>query len=212
MLSLFCIRLCRKWTLSFISADVKIQFRASKKKICIAAHSTPFIDGMVLHSVFQQDKQNHDHVILVRGFTFNVPWCKKIIAKGFVSREINELRYCKKFCRILFPSGGNVIWKSGFHVLARELDADIIVLGIDYSTRRVVIDSILPNNRSFDDTRINAINRLRQYQSGPFCLLLRVLFGYGCATYNISVNLLLFFRILFFILILTLTLILIRFD
>ena len=97
---------------------------------------------------------------------------------------------------MIFPSGGNVTWKTGFHALAKELGADIIVLGLDYVNMRVVVDSFLSNDLTFDETRREAITRLRKYSGGPFRLILRVLIGYGCMTYDVSWKKLLFLRLI----------------
>lgn len=130
-----------------------------------------------------------NHKFYVRGlFGFGPSWCKEISnGGGFLKNEINLLKEEAEFCRILFPSGGTVVWKSGFFVLAKELDADIIILGLDYSSRRVVIDSFMNvNEYTFEMVVREAINRLRKYSGGPIWFPLRVLIGYGCETYPIS--------------------------
>jgi hypothetical protein len=126
-------------------------------------------------------------------------WCREITHGngGFVAKEVNKLKNCKTFCRVIFPSGGNVKWKTGFYVLAKELDADIIVLGLDYSNKKVVVDSFISNKNkiTFEETRAEAIQRLQKYSAGQSYWLLRIVMGYGCMTYDISWEKLLLSRI-----------------
>ena len=195
MIERLCSKVFSRWSISFSSPAVEESFRASTKKICIAAHSTPFLDGMILHA-FLMRVGVPDHVFFVRGlFGMGPSWCKEIINGGFIANEIKELKNRENFCRVIFPSGGNVKWKTGFYALAKELEADVIILGLDYSNKRVVVDSFISNKITFEEARTEAIQRLQKYSAGPLCFSLRVLIGYGCMTYDVSWEKLLLIRL-----------------
>ena len=134
---------------------------------------------MILHACFS--KIQTPHVVYSRG-------CQEIDSRGgFVQREAQLLSTKSEFCRLLFPSGGTVIWKSGFQALAKSINsAEIFVVGLDYKNREVVIDSFLDKNLDFNVLRNHAIQRMRKYGAGPLWFPLRVLIGYGRETYDVN--------------------------
>lgn len=113
-------------------------------------------------------------------------WCKNIGRRrnGFVQREIELLSEVPQFTRVLFPSNGQVQWKTGFWVLAKELNAVVVLIGIDHFQKKVTIDSILPvtKNTPFEEIKFSALQRLRLYSPHFMYLIWYECFGYGCET------------------------------
>ena len=171
------------WNVSFKNENTKHQFLYSSRKICISAHSMPFIDGLLIHSALNQC--NISHLIYSKHLSIFTPkWCENIsLFGGFIQRESTLLNRQKSFCRMMFPSGGRIKWKSGFYYLAKETNADLFVIGIDYNLKHVVIDSILDMNMPYEDIKKKAIKILSNYVPSPLYLFLYKLFGYGCETY-----------------------------
>ena len=101
-----------------------------------------------------------------------------------MNKELAVLSTKPTFCRIIFPSGGTIRWKTGFYILAKLLGAKIAIVGIDYATREVVIDSIIDPANTFEETKEICIARLRTYTPGPFWYILRRVLQYGCETYS----------------------------
>lgn len=173
------------WKFVFADTRVENDFLNSPKKICIAAHSTPYFDGIILYNALKTMGEE-DPCLYARGFS---PYCSAIQIPGnggFVKSEISLLQNASTFCRIIFPSGGKIIWKTGFYVLAQQLQAKIVILGIDYRHKLLVVDSIIDPNDTFERTKDICIERLRKYAPGPFCYFLRVLCNYGCETHIYS--------------------------
>lgn len=172
------------WNVSFRNEKIKQQFLYSPRKICISSHSAPFIDGMLIHSALSHC--NISHLIYSKYLSIFTPiWCKDIgqFNHGFVQRESDILNRQKTFCRVIFPSGGRIKWKSGFYYLAKETNADIFIIGIDYKLKKVVIDSKLEMDTSFKNIKENAIKILSSYVPFPLYLFLYKSIGYGCETY-----------------------------
>lgn len=179
------------WKFSYSSQNTMEQFLSSPKKICIAAHSTPYVDGIVLYYALKCFGIN-DPNIYVSSYCITPYLHKSCISipstGGFIKREQTELENKSTFCRVIFPSGGTITWKTGFYTLAKVLDAKIVVLGIDYCTRQVIVDSVIDTSRTFEETKQICITKLRKYESGPLCYLLRVLCNYGCETYMFDIK------------------------
>ena len=196
MLQELCLYFSRDWKFSFSSPDVAAQFAAADRMICISAHSTPFLDGMLLHVALQKFGVPN-HIFYVRGlFGFCPIWCKEISnVRGFIRSEIELLKSEASFCRMIFPSGGTVEWKSGFYALAKETKAIIIILGLDYKTKQVIVDSCLSTDEDFNIVKLKAVNQLKKYGAGPVYFIMRVLIGYGCLTYDIKPSTLIITRL-----------------
>ena len=178
--------LTKNWKFSYRSSDVEDQFKRANRIICISAHSTPFLDGILLHEALKS-LGVYNHIIYVKGlFGFIPSWCKEITNDSFLSNEIKLLNSQDSFCRVFFPSGGNVKWKTGFYVLAKETNSMIVVIGIDYKTKTVQIDSLFYTDEDYCQIKTKAIIELKKYQANLFYILWRILFGYGCETYDIS--------------------------
>ena len=183
--------LAKSWKLTFRSPDIREQFYNTPKLICIAAHTTPYIDGILLYitvvlsMIRGEECTNTDIGIYIRTIGVYTPTYFIEVPKsgGFINRELAELSDKSAFCRILFPSGGTIRWKTGFYILAKSLGAKIVIVGIDYATREVVIDSIIDPANTFEETKEICIARLRTYTPGPFWYILRRIFQYGCETY-----------------------------
>ena len=183
------------WKFIYSSPIIEREFINTPRKICIAAHTTPYFDGIIIYRALKYFGEDNPQAY-VRGYSPYFPkWCIPISnAGGFIKNEILSLQDTKKFCRIIFPSGGTVNWKTGFYVLAKELDAKIIIMGIDYSLQTVVVDSIISPLDTFEETKKICITQLRKYIPGPFCYILRVLCNYGCETHNYNKSFIYFYR------------------
>jgi len=186
-----------KWKFIYSTPDIEKEFINTPRKICIAAHSTPYFDGIILYQALKYFGEDNPQAY-VRGYCPYFPkWCIPISnVGGFIKNEILSLKTRQNFCRILFPSGGTIKWKTGFYVLAKELDAKIIILGIDYNARSVVVDSIISPLDTFEETKKISLTQLRKYSPGPFCFILRVLCNYGCEAHNYNKSSLYFYRCL----------------
>lgn len=173
------------WKVKFKNSNVKLQFLNSSRKICISAHTTPFIDGILIHLAL--DYINIPHLIYSKYlFIFTPKWCRDINSfSGFIENETKILKNEKTFCRVIFPSGGKIKWKSGFYYLAKETEADIFIIGIDYKLKKVVIDSKLQID-TFENTKNEAKKSLLKYTPGPLWYFLRKFIGYGCETYDLD--------------------------
>ena len=171
------------WKVIFNDENIKQLFVHSSKKVCISAHSTPFIDGLLIH--YALDYINIPHFIYSKYlFMFAPLWCKEItLSGGFVKKEVKRLNQLHDFCCVIFPSGGKIKWKSGFYFLAKETNADIFVIGIDYKLKNIVIDSKLDMD-TLENVKNNAKKRLCKYSPGLLWLFLRNFIGYGCETYD----------------------------
>jgi len=176
------------WKFVFARPKIKDEFKNVERKICVAAHSTPYFDGIILYYALKYFGEKN-LLIYARGPCPYFPeWCRSIGNRGgFIKEECDELLNAKDFCRVIFPSGGTVTWKTGFYVLAKKLNAKIVILGIDHKNCRVVVDSIIEPRETFEETKDICIKQLRKYQAGPFCYILRVLFNYGCETYTYNI-------------------------
>lgn len=196
MIKRICVYFSHNWKFEFASADVAAEFATADRKICISAHSTPFLDGILLHVAMEKFGVS-DHIIYVRGlFSLCPDWCKEISnVRGFLNGEIELLKSQATFCRIFFPSGGTVWWKSGFYALAKETKAVIIVVGINYSTRSVIVDSCLSTDDDYNIVKMKAVSRLKKYGAGPIYLIMRIFTGYGCLTYDVNSSILVVTRL-----------------
>ena len=182
------------WKFLYSTPDIENEFINTPRKICIAAHSTPYFDGIILYRALKYFGEDNP-LAYVRGYSPYFPkWCIPISKGGFVKNEILSLQNTTNFCRIIFPSGGTIKWKTGFYILAKELDAKIIIMGIDYSLQTVVVDSIISPMDTFEETKKICITQLRKYIPGPCCYILRVLCNYGCETHNYKRSSLYFYR------------------
>ena len=174
------------WSLRFKDADVQDLWDRAKRKLVICAHTTPFVDGIVLHCAL--DKLKVPHVIYVRGLWCLCPfWCQEIRGGGFVAREVCRLEQQETFCRALFPSGGTLKWKTGFYHIAKATGASVFAFGLDYKERAVVVDSRLdPASMSAKELTGAAKTKLAKYAPGPIYVSMRVSIGYGDVVYDIA--------------------------
>lgn len=177
-----------RWKFVFPKPEIKNEFKNTRKKICVAAHSTPYFDGIILYYALKYFGEKNV-IVYARGPSPYFPdWCRLLGNRGgFIKEECDELENASEFCRVIFPSGGTVKWKTGFYVLARQLNAKIVILGIDHKNYCVVVDSLIQPRETFEETKNICIKKLRKYEPGPFCYILRVLFNYGCETYTYSI-------------------------
>jgi hypothetical protein len=182
------------WKFSYSSQNTKTDFINAPRKICIAAHSTPYFDGIIVYNALKYFGIR-EPVMYIRVFSsYITPYLHKSCMaipsnSGFIKNECVALEHIPEFCRLIFPSGGKIYWKTGFYVLAKILGAKIVIIGIDYKTRSVVIDSVIdPRLHTFEETKKICIDRLCNYEPGPFCYVLRVLCNYGCETYMFDVK------------------------
>jgi hypothetical protein len=180
--------------LRFSSKKVETEFFETPRKICIAAHTVPFLDIFTIYysSTFWREL---DTKIYVSENSYYLPfffsWCIRVKRGGFVQQEVERLSRLLEFCHILFPSGGTITWKTGFYILARETGAKIVILGIDYWNGEIVVDSILtlsPISKSFQEIKEIAIQQLRTYPVRYECMFFLQSLGipYGDETFPIS--------------------------
>lgn len=163
-----------------VSGDREL-FLKTKRKIVIAAHTCPFIDGIAIHSALSE--LNTDHKIYTRWLFFLIPsWCENISSKGFVSRQTEILNTLPEFCRVIFPSGGTIRWKSGFYHLAKQTGSIIFLFGLDHKTKTVVIDYTFdPNCNTFENIKNTCVLRLQKYKPS---VVHKYIIGYGDECYN----------------------------
>jgi len=181
-------------TLVFSSEKVETEFRNTPRKICIAAHTVPFIDIFAIYysnPVFLQ-LDTKIYVSPNSGYlTYFFSWCIPVRHGGFVSQEIERLSALPEFCRIIFPSGGTIDWKTGFYILARETGAKIVILGIDYFRGIIVVDSLLDPSHyeTYSEIKEITIQRLRAYPVRYECMFFLQSLGipYGDETFPISI-------------------------
>jgi len=72
------------WQYTFRNRDVQRAFYESPRKMCIASHSAPFLDGYLIHQLLI--KLNcPDHILYIDGWP-HPSWCKNIGRRrnGFV--------------------------------------------------------------------------------------------------------------------------------
>lgn len=175
--------------LRFSSEKVEQEFRNTPRKICIATHTMPFLDIFTIYWSSTCWRELETKIYVSENSWYLPSWCIPIRKGGFIGQEIERLSALPEFCHILFPSGGTIVWKTGFYILARETDAKIVVLGIDYVRREIVVDSILsPISKSWQEIKQTAIQRLRTYPVRYECMFFLQSLGipYGCETFPIS--------------------------
>ena len=121
------------WKFVFACPKIKDEFKNVERKICVAAHSTPYFDGIILYYALKYFGEKN-LLIYARGPCPYFPeWCRSIgNSGGFIREECDELLNAKDFCRVIFPSGGTVTWKTGFYVLAKKLNAKIVRVLFNY--------------------------------------------------------------------------------
>ncbi len=177
------------WKFVFAHPELEDEFKNAERKICVAAHSTPYFDGIISYNALKYFGENNLLVYVCGPSPYFPEWCRRVDNNrgGFIRDECEELQNVPNFCRVIFPSGGTVEWKTGFYVLAQKLNAKIVILGIDYEKYSVVVDSIIQPRETFEETKNICLKKLRKYKAGPFCYILRVLFNYGCETYTYNI-------------------------
>lgn len=174
---------CLNWPIVFSSKEVEIAFKQISRKVIIAAHTFPFIDGLILHNALV--RLETPHKIYTKGlFGLGPKWCEEVSNGGFVNREINKLKTLPQYCRGIFPSGGTVKWKTGFYNIARETNATVFLFGIDYKSTQIVVDCAFdPLKCNFHQIKGESTLRLRRFFPGPLYIPLWILFGYGDECY-----------------------------
>jgi 1-acyl-sn-glycerol-3-phosphate acyltransferase len=68
---------------------------------------------------------------------------------GAVTRIVNELKETPQ-CLFLISPKGTIIkseWRSGYFVIAKELDAELIAMGFDYEKKCVVASDAISHNK-----------------------------------------------------------------
>lgn len=146
------------------------ELKETKKKIIVVSHSIPFADGLIIHKILE--RLRIDHKIYSRYMWFLTPeWCIDVKPGGFVKQQIEELKDKEEVCRVLFPSGGTIKWKTGYKYIAEGIDAKIFGMGIDYTKMNVCVYS-----------GENVKMKLGQVPICWFGKLMR-LFGYGCQAF-----------------------------
>jgi 1-acyl-sn-glycerol-3-phosphate acyltransferase len=122
----------------FLTEELKQSFYNDNKKLIIANHCAPFMDGLWIHNSL--DSINIKHCIYAKYMLgYSNEWLKSIPSVNFVRSEIEEIEPLTQYCGVIFPSGGKGEWKSGFYYLAKELDIPIYVMYLDYTKNEIII-------------------------------------------------------------------------
>lgn len=199
MKNIICWIVSRGWKFEYSSEDTEYYFLQNPRKICISAHSMPYIDGLIVYSALKYLGEINP-ILYGRGlfFGYGPHWYKEISTNGgFVNKEIIELSNKSSFCSVIFPSGGTIEWKSGFYILSKKLNVPIILIGIDYFEKKVIIDSIILPINNLEETKKVCIECLRKYSPNRFSLFLRIFMNYGCEVYDFNWKQIWFYRFLF---------------
>ena len=122
----------------FLTEELEQSFYKDKKKLIIANHCTPFMDGILVHKTL--DSINVNHCIYAKYmFGYSNKWIKSLPSVNFVGKEIESIQPLQQYCGVLFPSGGEGEWKSGFYYLAKGLYIPIYVMYLDYVQNEITI-------------------------------------------------------------------------
>ena len=157
-LSLLCklILILMGWT---IPSEANInKLAAQKRKIAIFSHTSYWdfwlmiLYGLAHPEIFDSmysvvKPQSFKGCMGVQGYILTklgaIPSTKREShGEGFVNRTANFLRAKDKFMLLISPKGTICKvnkWKTGYYYLAKELDVPVLVLGFDYSDRRLSI-------------------------------------------------------------------------
>jgi len=79
---------------------------------------------------------------------------------GFVKSVVNRLQKEEEFSFLISPKGkrDNSPWRSGYYVIAKELNCDLVACGLDYERKKIMVfDPITVSDRSR-----NEIDRILQ--------------------------------------------------
>ena len=166
----------------FKTNEMSKLFFSDNKKIIIANHTTPFFDGFWLHCIFYY----LDHFFYVSNmFGFNNKNCRSICSPNFIEKETNYLKSKDNFLAIIFPSGGQIKWKSGFYWLAKNLDCPIYLVNINYNDQKIeFLDRIKIQNDTYEDIKKKCQNIFKEYVKKPFWYDFLSYFGYGDEVMN----------------------------
>lgn len=175
--------------LRFSSKKVETEFFETPRKICIAAHTVPFLDIFAIYYSSTYWRELYTKIYVSENSWYLPSWCISVKRGGFVQQEVEHLSALPEFCYILFPSGGTITWKTGFYILARETNAKIVILGINYWNGEIVVDSLVsPISKSYPEIKDITMVKLRTYPAWYECMFFLQSLGipYGCETFPIS--------------------------
>jgi len=75
---------------------------------------------------------------------------------GSVSRIVNQLKQTDKFVFLISPKGTikNAPWRTGYYYIAKQSNAKILAIGLDYYKKSIIICSDLISTKTNDETII----------------------------------------------------------
>ena len=146
-----------------------------KKNLIVVSTETSLVDSIILARVAFQLRGSFDRVF---GITKKETWYLKPLSEFliFVDRDkkLNQVQKIIKritkspepFILFIFPEGTTkktTKWRTGFHYISKETNADICIIGIDHKFNTVNIDTIFTPSNDVNQN-INFIKkRLRRY-------------------------------------------------
>lgn len=163
----------------FLSEELEQSFYKDKKKLLIANHCTPFVDGIWIHNCL--NAMNVNHCIYAKFmFDYNNDWIKSMPSTHFVRNEIETVEPLQEYCGVLFPSGGVGKWKSGFYYLAKELNIPIYVMYLDYVKNEITINGKIEITEfcDFQSVKNNCFCKMKHHENPWWTNYLRFV-GYG---------------------------------
>lgn len=165
--------------MNFKNNNLKNKFFNDQKKILIANHTTPFLDGLWLHYILEKSHISH-FFYMAYCFNYNNSWIRAVKTPNFIYNESNYLNSLNDFCAVLFPSGGTISWKSGFYYLAKNTNTPIYIINIDYVNLNIeVLDRIQIIDEDYYYIKNKSILTLKNNINTPFWNYFFNLFGYG---------------------------------
>ena len=146
-----------------------------KKNLIVVSTETSLVDSIILARVAFQLRGSFDRVF---GITKKETWYLKPLSEFliFVDRDkkLNQVQKIIKritkspepFILFIFPEGTTkktTKWRTGFHYISKETNADICIIGIDHKFNTVNIDTIFTPSNDVNQN-INFIKkRLKKY-------------------------------------------------
>jgi hypothetical protein len=142
-----------KWSTNFQTEELQTMFMKSRRKIIIVPHTT-HIETFIVQKQFEEISPNVKTILVNKAVPlafcklFNIP---NIPATKPHFIETLSQTLSDEFCLIWYPSAGLYNWKTGAFVCSMITQADLFITGIDYSNRRIIVDThLLPPSKKSD--------------------------------------------------------------
>lgn len=109
-------------------------------------------------------------------FGFNNNNYRSICSPNFIATETDYLKSKGHLLAIIFPSGGQIKWKSGFYWLAKNLDCPIYLVNINYIDSQIeFLDRIEIKKENYEDIKKNVKIFLKNLLKNRFGIILLVI-------------------------------------